>query len=187
MKSGRSRSNRSRIVWRSRMSACAWVYPDSFARSCRTARVDPFSPKNSRRMSLSMPTTSQPSAQRTETHSEPISPPDPVTIAFIQYAPLKTRSAYPSCQNAVQPLKFHLKICCHYGRVVLANSTPASLRNRNPRAIASSVSPWLPPRPVLMCDADQVRSSAPFFEDRLSPLISPSPHFPPFPTLHSSL
>ena len=45
--------------------------------------AEPFSPKNSRRILLSRPTTSQPRSARNPTHAEPIRPPDPVTSAFI--------------------------------------------------------------------------------------------------------
>ena len=68
------------------------LYRGSVARnSSTTGCVVPCSPKNCRRISLSIPTTSQPWAESWRTHSEPMSPPDPVTRAFIA----KTHILFP--------------------------------------------------------------------------------------------
>src|SRR4051812_12161775 len=71
---------------RSRMSAEKWVYlfPSRFSSLARLADVDASSPKNFRRMSLSIPTTSRPldSAKNTAA-SDPIRPADPVTMATL--------------------------------------------------------------------------------------------------------
>src|ERR1035437_5356414 len=84
MKSGRSPANRWRTPWRSRITRWKWRNPGTKpTRSRTTARVVPAGPKNCCRMSLSTPTTFQPSRASRRAHSEPMSPPDPVTIAFL--------------------------------------------------------------------------------------------------------
>jgi hypothetical protein len=51
-----------------------------------TFRVVAVGPKNSARMSFSMPTTSKPASTKWATDSDPMRPPDPVTIATGIYA-----------------------------------------------------------------------------------------------------
>ena len=71
-------------------------------RSSVTQRVDPCGPKNSRRMSLSTPTTSQSESESNRAQAEPIKPPEPVTIAFIFFSAVGEQlSAWGSfCEQA---------------------------------------------------------------------------------------
>ena len=67
------------------MSTSQWVYrlPSSLCSRCTFHAVDASGPKNCARMSLSMPTTSRPSAAKWRTASDPISPAEPVTITTV--------------------------------------------------------------------------------------------------------
>src|SRR5688572_6140995 len=63
------------------MSMLWWIYCSPYC-SCRRLRlhaVDASSPKNARRISLSIPTTLNPRSQKNRTASEPIRPAEPVT------------------------------------------------------------------------------------------------------------
>ena len=83
---GRRRARRTTRIDRRRRRGCrgrASGTCRSRATSCRVVRaVDASGPKNCARMSFSMPTTSKPCSTRCSTDSEPIRPPDPVTMAI---------------------------------------------------------------------------------------------------------
>src|ERR1041384_1957362 len=60
---------------------CVYREPSVACRSLTFQAVDASLPKNVARMSLSMPTTSNPNAANARAASDPMSPPEPVIIA----------------------------------------------------------------------------------------------------------
>ena len=76
-------ANSASMPVRSRMSidACRYRSPRALSSSPTIQAVEESSPKNTRRMSLSMPTTSRPSPAKCSTACDPINPAEPVTTA----------------------------------------------------------------------------------------------------------
>ena len=65
------------------MSSSVWRKPSTSSTSRRElGDVDASGPKKYARMSFSTPTTSKPSSAKWRTDSEPMRPPEPVTMAM---------------------------------------------------------------------------------------------------------
>src|SRR3954447_11168517 len=95
------------------MSPSIWQYfLISISRRCRLHAVLASLPKNTRRMSLSMPTRSKPWAAKNHTDSAPINPADPVTSTMLILAstmPILSEHRFNLGPVLNQPLEYFIK------------------------------------------------------------------------------